>query len=354
MRCLRIFGWIFSLSLMMLSTAPQARAQAALLMEEPYGFFGALNPTGHTALYFAHICAETPVKLRRCRNDETGVVLSRYQGIGDYDWIAIPLVPYLYAVEWAEDAPLHVDRELVRTLRNQYHERHLMMLGEHIPEGSLYHGGWTELVGVAYERRIYAFRFDTTQQQEDALIARLNGVPNNSRFDLLVNNCADWARKILNMFYPGKFKRTLFPDAGLTTPKQIAFKLVRLGRKHPEMHLRVFAIEQIPGYRRRSHGNKNISESLATTAYAVPIALLNPYIAGGLIVDSALRSRGRIVPKDAPHLLPATLSELASDERNPVLTAAGTRAENANDVGAHTEDAEKMRAGNEEKSEDHE
>ena len=43
-----------------------AKAQAALLMEEPYGFFGALNPTGHNAIYFQRICAETPVKLRRC------------------------------------------------------------------------------------------------------------------------------------------------------------------------------------------------------------------------------------------------------------------------------------------------
>ena len=38
---------------------PRSHAQAALLMEEPYGFFGALNPTGHTAVYFERICAET-------------------------------------------------------------------------------------------------------------------------------------------------------------------------------------------------------------------------------------------------------------------------------------------------------
>jgi len=44
----------------------QCHAQAALLMEEPYGFFGTLNPTGHDAIYFARICADTPIKLRRC------------------------------------------------------------------------------------------------------------------------------------------------------------------------------------------------------------------------------------------------------------------------------------------------
>ena len=39
---------------------PACRAQAALLMEEPYGFFGTLNPTGHNAIYFERVCAETP------------------------------------------------------------------------------------------------------------------------------------------------------------------------------------------------------------------------------------------------------------------------------------------------------
>ena len=76
-----------------------AHAQAALLMEEPYGFFGTLNPTGHNAIYFERICAETPVKLRRCRPGELGAVIARYQGIAGYDWVAIPLIPYLYSVE---------------------------------------------------------------------------------------------------------------------------------------------------------------------------------------------------------------------------------------------------------------
>ena len=78
---------------------PRCHAQAALLMEEPYGFFGALNPTGHTRIYFERICAETPVKLRRCAPGEMGAVIARYQGIDGYDWVAIPLIPYLYSVE---------------------------------------------------------------------------------------------------------------------------------------------------------------------------------------------------------------------------------------------------------------
>src|SRR5215475_15608190 len=71
-----------------------ARAQAALFMEEPYGFFGTINPTGHIAIYFSRICPETPVKLRRCGPGEAGSVIARYQGIAGYDWVAMPLLPY--------------------------------------------------------------------------------------------------------------------------------------------------------------------------------------------------------------------------------------------------------------------
>lgn len=50
--------------------ASRALADAALLMEEPYGEFGFFNPTGHSAVYLNHVCAESPVKLRTCRPGE--------------------------------------------------------------------------------------------------------------------------------------------------------------------------------------------------------------------------------------------------------------------------------------------
>src|SRR5690348_11487006 len=67
--------------------SPHAQAQAALLLEQPYGVYGLLNPTGHNAVYFQRVCAETPVKLRRCRPGEMGSVISRYEGIDGYDWV---------------------------------------------------------------------------------------------------------------------------------------------------------------------------------------------------------------------------------------------------------------------------
>ena len=321
-RKLRFLIFFFFLAAAFL--CPCCRAQAALLMEEPYGFFGALNPTGHNAIYFERICAATPVKLRRCQPGELGAVIARYQGIDGYDWVAIPLVPYLYAVEKPVDVPAHVDRNTVMRLRNRYRESHLDSFGDKLPAGNLIHGGWTQLVGAAYERRIYAFRFATTPEQDEALIEQMNAGPNRSRFNLLFNNCADFSRVILNHYFPHKFKRSIFPDAGMTTPKQITYKLVRYARKHRETDLTVFEIPQVPGYRRSSGSVKGIDESFVTTAYAVPLVAANPYLAGGLFVDYLVRGRYHLIPKHPEVLGPQNLVALTTEQASvPDLANAG-------------------------------
>ncbi len=312
MRTPRTFAFFLEAFVFLFFSSTCCHAQAALLMEEPYGFFGTVNPTGHTAIYFAHICAENPTKLRRCEPGEMGAVISRYSDVSDYDWVAIPLIPYLYSVEDVAAAPDRVDRATVNRLRDEYHEAHLLDLGEKVPKGGFWHGGWTELIGLAYERRMYAFRFDTTEAQDDAFIARMNDAKNKSHFQLLFNNCSDFSRGVLNQYFPRAFGRGIFPDAGMTTPKQIAYKLERYSHKHPEIHLEIFEIPQVPGNRRLSHANKSISESLITTAYAVPIAILNPYLAGGLFVDYVVRGRYHMIPKGTPKLMPDDLIALTS------------------------------------------
>src|ERR1700722_7530894 len=98
----------------------RAGASVALLMEEPYGDFGAFNPTGHAAVYLNHVCAEKPTQLRRGRNGEYGVVISRYHKLDGYDWIAMPLISYLYAVNTVEEIPTTVDKAKVAELRDAY------------------------------------------------------------------------------------------------------------------------------------------------------------------------------------------------------------------------------------------
>jgi len=306
--------WVFCAVSVMLCC--RCQGQAALLLEEPYGFFGTLNPTGHNAIYFSRICAETPTKLRRCHAGELGSVVARYQGINKYDWIAVTLVPYFYSVESVQEIPERVTREQVELLRDSYYETHLQSLDD--PDrGGFTHGGWTQLLGTAFERRTYIFRFNTTEDQDDAFIAMMNDKTNRSHFNLFYNNCADFARQVLNMYFPRTFRRSMFPDAGMTTPKQISYKLAHYARKHPSVHLQIFVIPQIPGYRRMSHANKSISESLTTTAYAVPILLLNPYLAGGIFIDFLARGRFHLVLRNQQVLSPTDLSSL-TDPAEPL------------------------------------
>src|ERR1700761_8295688 len=100
------FGLLGLIALLALGSAwSTAHAEIAILMEEPYGTFGHMNPTGHAAVYLNNICAATPTERPPCKPGEAGVVISRYHRVAGYDWVAIPLIPYLYAVEKTSEIP---------------------------------------------------------------------------------------------------------------------------------------------------------------------------------------------------------------------------------------------------------
>ncbi len=231
-----------------------ARADAALLMEEPYGMFGAINPTGHAAIYLNHVCAESPIELRACRPGEPGVVISRYHRIAGYDWIAIPLVPYLYAVERVEDVPSTVDSAQVAQLRDAYRREHLIGLIPDIAEGEKAgeapKGDWPQLIGASYDRKIYGFQIETTPEADERFIAEYNDRRNESRFNLFYRNCADFSRTLLNLYYPHSIRRNFFVDLGITTPKQVARSLTKYAKRNPDLDFSTFVIPQIPGQHR--------------------------------------------------------------------------------------------------------
>src|SRR5580704_6529750 len=138
--------------LCLIATAGAGHASTALFMEEPYGAFGAMNPTGHAAVYLNHVCAESPILLRPCHDGEYGVVISRYHKIDGFDWIAIPLIPYLYAVDSINDIPASVDKEQAAALRDAYRKAHLLAMAPDSKKGGSPKGEWTELVGASFDR----------------------------------------------------------------------------------------------------------------------------------------------------------------------------------------------------------
>ena len=286
------------LLLCVLAATASARASVALFLEEPYGTFGALNPTGHAAIYFNHICAESPTELRPCHEGEYGAVISRYHKIDGYDWIAIPLVPYLYAVDSLADIPATVNKEEVAVLRDNYRKQHLLALAPDNHKGSMPGGEWTELIGSSYDRTIHGFQLDSTAAQDARFIANFNDRRNVSHFNLLFHNCADFSRVVLDFYMPKSVHRNFVADVGLTTPKQVARSLVKFGKENPELNMTAFVIPQVPGTVPRSHPVDGVAESLIKSKkYLLPMIVLAPEATGGIAV--AYLTEGRLkLPKN--------------------------------------------------------
>jgi hypothetical protein len=237
-------------------------------------------------VYLSNVCAETPVVLRACAQGESGVVLSRYDGVGGYDWIAIPLIPYLYAVDQPDAVPLFADAKLVAFLRDQYRREYLESLAPDLPDGGMPTGNWYEMVGSAYDRTIYGFEIETSPAQDALLISKLNRQPNRQRYNFVRRNCADFVREVVNTYYPHALHRSLFGDLGVTTPKQIAKMLAKYSHHHADLQSSIFVMPQVPGSVRRSKPVHGVLESvMAAKKYMVPLVILHPYIGGGLLIE---------------------------------------------------------------------
>jgi hypothetical protein len=274
-----------------------ARASATLLLEEPYGKLGFFTATGHAAVYLSGVCAETPLRLRPCAPGELGAVISRYDGVGGYDWVAIPLIPYLYAVENSDDIPLFVDPKMVQFLRDQYRRKHLEMVAPDRDDGSTPGGNWYELVGSAYDRTAYGFEIETTPEQDQAFIETYNSRPNESHFHTVYRNCADFAKDVINFYYPKALHRSVVADVGITTPKQMAKMLIKFSNRHPELQFSRLVIPQVPGSAARSTPVHGVVESfLKSKKYIVPSAIMSPIFAGCVVAVYVGTGAGRVDP----------------------------------------------------------
>jgi len=291
MKAFRLGG----LALIFVCLAAQAQADVTVLLEEPYSYDGAFAGTGHAAVYLTRVCAASPTLLRRCHPGESGVVLSRYNRIGGYDWIAIPLLPYLYAVAKPEDIPLYADSKLVAFLRDQYRWEYLEHLAPDKPSGEPPDGDWAQLVGSAYDRTSYGFKIETTAERDDEFIRWINDRPNIKSYKVVSRNCADFVRDVVNFYYPRALSRGILPDLGVATPKQTAKSFVKYGERHTDLEFSSFVIPQVPGSIKRSRPIHGLVESIfKAKKYDIPLAAFHPFVAGG--VASVYIAGGRFNP----------------------------------------------------------
>lgn len=286
-------------------------AQAALLLEEPYSYDGTFAGTGHAAVYLSRVCAETPVQLRHCHAGESGVVISRYHGVAGYDWIAIPLMPYLYAVRNPEDIPLYADSKLVELLRERYLSSLPLPAEQHTGDEPRY-----ELAGSAYDRTLYGFRFATRPEQDDELIRVLNSKPNIESYQLLKRNCADFVKQIVNFYYPKAVHRSVIADLGVMTPKQAAKSLVHSGKHRPRMRLTTFIIPQVPGLKRSKPVHGVLESVVLAKKYVTPVLLFHPFVIG--TVEAAYWAGWRFNPAKGALIFDASAPDPIRDLQLPL------------------------------------
>ena len=306
----RLF-WALLLSVL---TATSVHASIGLVVGEPFGSFGTMMPAGHAAIYLNHLCAETPTHLRPCRPGETGVVISRYHDLRatNLDWMAIPAVTFFYGVDDPANAPSFVTASLETELRETYRQQHLRSVapdrindnGVSVPPP---YGDWEEGIGAAFDRRLFLYTLDTTPEQDAAILALLNDDPNQRRYTLRRANCADFAADLLSTVLPGVFHRAKLADFDMTAPKTLARQLDAYGNAHPEMHLRVSEIPQVPGTLRRSRPLRGGAETFVKTKrYLATLLVLQPeaVLADWIVYEK----KGKWTPgKDATPLIAGSL-----------------------------------------------
>ncbi len=152
-------------------------------------------------------------------------------------------------------------------------------------------------MGTAYDRTTYAFAIETSSARDKAFIARYNSSPNRSHFRTVSHNCADFAKDVINFYYPKSLHRSVVADVGITTPKQMAKTMINFSARHPQLQSSRFVIPQIPGSMARSTRVHGVVESfLKSKKYMIPSAVASPIFAGCVLAVYEGTGAGRFDP----------------------------------------------------------
>ncbi len=288
---------VFAVLLMAVCGAMQA--EVGLMLDEALSVgTSKWTGAGHSAVYLSGVCMVSPVELRLCGPNENGIVLTNYPSFGEdrsYEWNAIPLNVYLYGVEDESARPLYASQTVRWMLEERYREKYM---------GDLCSGNcatnanalWRESVASTFIRDIYMFSLKSTAVQDRAFVEKFNRVSNVGHFNGVTYNCADFARAVVNIYFPGAAKPDHINDFWITTPKAIAKSFAHYGVRHPELEFHVVRFSQIPGEYPMSRDNRKGTEELfRANKWRVPLAVLRPYEL--MIFASSYTITGRFNPE---------------------------------------------------------
>lgn len=310
------------------AAASPAYARIGLVVGEPFGSFGTMMPAGHAAIYLDNLCAASPTQLRPCRPGESGVVLSRYHDLRTtkLDWMAVPANIFFYGTEDPAQSADFITPSFESELRESYRQGYLTGVApDRIDKHGIAHppayGDWEEAIGAAFDRRLFLYMIDTSPEQDTALLEILNSDPDQRRYSLAHANCADFAADLLNVVLPDTFHRNKIADFGVMSPKQLARLMDAYGNSHPEAHLTVYEIPQLPGTLRRSRPVRGAAEMfLKTKRYLVTLLVIQPeaVLASWIMYEK----KGKWTPGlDAIPLAPGALPQSTEIAYSPASTS---------------------------------
>ena len=319
-------------ALLLLAGCLPARAEIGLLLDAKPNvrleLGNELTGAGHAGVYLSRVCAVTPVELRPCRPGELGSVIQNYEDFKEnssYEWNAVPLNVYLYGVDDPGQRPLFGSPELRSALQERYRSAYLSSICTtercmHDPRAN-----WRESVAAAFVREIYIFEVDTTPEQDEQFIREFNARANVNHYSGYANNCADFAKLVVDTYFPHSTHRNVLNDLGITSPKAIARSFTHYAEHHPELNLRVIRIEQLPGTYKRSSDSHEATEQLIRAKkwlvptllvgyQAVPVFAASYFLTGRFGPDHELRKH----PSEQAALLTGELVEAKRDRDKPL------------------------------------
>jgi hypothetical protein len=277
-------------------SCPQACGDVGIVLNESMDTsVDRISGTGHSAVYFSRICPESPVRLRLCRPDENGSVMSNYINIGEdqrFEWNIVPLNIYLYGVEDPRYRPLFGSYRVKNLLEERYRTKYLAGYCDGPPCSRSFKVEWREMVAATMIRSIYIFAIDTTVEQDKQLIAQFNSSPNENHFNGFTRNCATFTKRVINTYFPHAANADHINDFGMTTPKAIARSFARYGIRHPELNFRVLHFAQVPGTIKRSNEVRSGTEQLYhSKKFLIPMLIFADYELSAVAASYLLTGR---------------------------------------------------------------
>ena len=321
-------AWLFVAS-------PRAFGSVGVVLNESlHESMDRITGTGHTAVYFSNICADSPVKLRLCQPGEQGSVMSTYVNIGEdqgYGWNIVPLSIYLYGVEDPAKRPIFGSYKVKRLLEERYRDKYLSDYCVTTACRTSLKAEWREMVAATLIRSIYIFAVDTTVDQDRAIIAEFNDAVNRNNFNGLTRNCADFTKHIINTYFPHAVSRDFLNDFGMTSPKAVARTFTHYALRHPDSNFRVMHFAQVTGTIQRSsevragteqlyHSKKLLVPMILFAGHELPFVAASYLLTGRFNPEHEFEKYPAAGPSAEDYTPPAMLQAAASlEERQQIV-----------------------------------